>query len=93
MTLHNVWPSAGLIYYVYNFGGSFPLTELCQVQNSLCVQVLHSPVLASLLHGTGALGISQTAACYKEWNYGTFATHRFQQKAPPIFCGQPSRWA
>jgi len=35
-------------------------TEFCQVQNSLYVQVLHSPILATLLHGTLAAGISQT---------------------------------
>jgi len=33
------------------------------------------------------------AAWYKEWNYGTFAPHHFQQRAPPIFQGRPSRWA
>jgi len=30
------------------------------VQNSLCVQVLRSPMLAALLHGTPAAGVSQT---------------------------------
>jgi len=41
--------------------GSFcPLTEFCHVQTSLCVQVLHYPILAALLHGTPAAGISQT---------------------------------
>jgi len=60
-TLHDVWPSAGLVYYIYIFGGSCPLTKFCQVQNTLCVQVLRSPVLAALLHGTRALGVnSQT---------------------------------
>jgi len=34
--------------------------EFCQVQDSLCIQVFHSAVLAVLLHGTGAVGISQT---------------------------------
>jgi len=47
-------------YTVYIFGGSCPLTEFCQVQNSLCVQVLRPPVLAALLHGTGAVAISHT---------------------------------
>jgi len=36
------------------------LTEFCHVQNSLCVQVLHSSILAALLHGTRAVGVSQT---------------------------------
>jgi len=30
------------------------------VQNSLCVQVLRSSILAALLHGTRAVGVSQT---------------------------------
>jgi len=48
-------------YTMYRFfGGSCPLTEFCQVQNSLCVQVLRSPILAALLHGTPAVGVSQT---------------------------------
>jgi len=29
----------------------------------------------------------------KEWNYGTVAPSHFQQMAPPIFRGRPSRWA
>ena len=59
-TLHDVWPSAGLVHYIYISRGSCTITEFCQVQNSLCVQVLRSPVLSALLHGTGALGVSQT---------------------------------
>jgi len=39
-TLHGVWPSHGLVHYIYIFQSSCPLAELCQVQNSLCVQVL-----------------------------------------------------
>jgi len=61
-TLHDVWPSPGLVHCIYIFGGSCPLTEFCEVQNSLCVQVqvLCSPMLAVLLHSTRAVGISQT---------------------------------
>jgi len=59
-SLHDVWSSAGIVYYIYIFGASFPRTEFCQVQNSLCIQLLRSPVLAALLHGTGAVGVSQT---------------------------------
>ena len=50
-SLHNVWSSPGLVHYIYIFGDCCPLMEFCQVQNSLCVQVLHSPILAVLLHG------------------------------------------
>jgi len=48
-------------YTLYiHFWGLMPLTEFCQVQYSLCVQVLRSPILAALLHGTRAVGVSQT---------------------------------
>jgi len=43
-----------------HFWGLLPLTEFCLVQNSLCVQVLRSIILAVLLHGTPATGVSQT---------------------------------
>jgi len=60
-SLHDVWPPPGLVvHYIYIFGGSSPLTEFYQVQSSLCVQVLRSPILAALLHGTRAVGVSQT---------------------------------
>jgi len=59
-TLYDVWPSPGLVHYIYIFGGCCPLTEFCHVQNSLCIQMLHSPILAALLHGTRAVGVSQT---------------------------------
>jgi len=55
-TLHDVWPSPGLVHYI--FWGPCPRTEFCHVQNSLCVQVLRSPILAALLHGTRAVGVS-----------------------------------
>jgi len=59
--LHDVWPSPGLVHYIglYIFGSSCPLTELYQVQNALCVQVLRSPILAALLHGTRIVGLNQ----------------------------------
>jgi len=41
--------------YIYILGGSCPLMEFCQVQNSLCGQVSRSPVLAAIMHGTGTL--------------------------------------
>jgi len=79
-TLHNVWPSPRLVHFVYIFGGSCPLAEVCQVQNSLCIQVLPSPILAALLHGTPAAGISQTL------RRGTRnGITELSQRAPPIF--------
>jgi len=67
-TLHNVWPSFGLLHYC-------PLTEFCPMQNSLYIQVLCSPILAALLHRArhSSSGCQPNfAASYKEWNYGTF---------------------
>ena len=55
-TLHGVSPSPELVRYLYTSGGCCPLTEFYQVQNSLYVQVLRSPILAALLHGTPAAG-------------------------------------
>ena len=70
----------------YIFGGSCPLTEFCPVQNSLYVQVLRSPILAALLHGTPAAGVSQTLRC------GTRnGITELSQRAPPISAGQPLR--
>jgi len=62
-TLHDVWPCPGLIHYIYTIEGSWLLTEFCQVQHnqhSFCVQVLRSPILAALLHGTRVVYVSQT---------------------------------
>jgi len=60
-TLHDVWPSPRLLHYIYTFGGGFlPRNGICQMQHSLCVQVLRSPILAALLHGTLVVGVSQT---------------------------------
>jgi len=38
-TLHYVWPSPGLVHYIYTFGISCFLTEFCHVQNSLYVHL------------------------------------------------------
>jgi len=56
-TLHDVWWSPGLVHYIH-FGGCCPLMEFCQMQNSLCVQVLRYLILAALLHCTRAVGVS-----------------------------------
>jgi len=54
--------------------------EFCPVQNSLCVQVLRSSILAALLRGTGAVGVRQTLRL-GTWNGIT----ELSQMAPPIF--------
>jgi len=75
-TLHDVWPSPGLVHYIYVFGGSCLLTEFFHVQKSLCVQVLRSPIWAALLHGMWAAAVSQTL-----WR----GMMELPQRAPPIF--------
>jgi len=59
-SLHDVWPSPGLVHYVNIFGVSCPVMEFFQVQNH-CVQVFSSPILAALLYGTRVVGVSQTS--------------------------------
>jgi len=67
-------------YTIYIFRGCCPLREFCQVRNSLCVQVLHFPILAALLHGTRAVGVSQTL------RHGTRnAIKELFYRASPIF--------
>jgi len=68
-TLHDVWPCLGLVHYIYNFGGSCPVTEFYPVQNSLYIQVLHSHITA---RPSSSGRQPNFAASYKEWNYGTF---------------------
>ena len=71
---------AGAVYI--HFWGTCPLTEFCQAQSSLCAQVLRSPILAVLLLGTRAVGISQTLRC------GTRnGITKLSQTAPPIWQG------
>ena len=83
--LHDVWPSPELVHYIYTFGGSCPLTKFCRVQNSLCLQakacvLLYWALLAALLHGTPAAGVSQTS------RRGTRnGITELSQRAPPMF--------
>jgi len=48
-----------------------PWSNFYHVQNSLCVQILRSPILAALLHGTPAAGSAKLCGV--------------EQRAPPIF--------
>jgi len=87
-TLHDFWPSPGLVHYIYIFGGSCPLTEFFHVQNSLCVQVLHSPILAALLHGTPAAGSAKLCGVVQGTELRNFCRGRHLYLA-----GRPWRWA
>jgi len=65
--LHGVWPSPGLVHYIYIFRGSCPLTEFCLVQNKLSY-------IGSVTARHSSSGRQPNfAAWYNEWNYGTFA--------------------
>jgi len=67
------------ILYIY-FWCSCPVMEFCQVQNSLSVQALPSPILTALLHGTPAEGVSRT------FRHGTKnGITELLQRVPPIF--------
>jgi len=79
-TLYDVWPSPGLVHYIHIFRGSYPVTEFCHEQNSLCVQVLCFPILAALLRGTRAVGISESLR--RRTRNGIT---KLSQRAPPIF--------
>jgi len=79
-TLHDVWPSPARLHYVYIFGGCCPVTEFCQVQNSLCVlQVLRSPI------GSVAARHSSSG---REPKFAALSRGRHVYSA-----GRPSRWA
>jgi len=67
-------------YTIYIFGGSCPLTEFCQVQNSLYVQVLRSLIFATLLHNIPAAFVSQTLRCATRNR-----VKELSQRAPPVF--------
>ena len=41
-TLHDVWPSPGLVHYVYNFRGSCLVTEICHVQKKFTLCPSHA---------------------------------------------------
>ena len=58
-TLQDVWLSPGLVHHIFVFGGCCPLTDFCQLQNSLYIQVLCSAILPALLHGTRAAIVSR----------------------------------
>jgi len=54
--------------------------EFCLVQYSLYVQLLRSPILALILHGTPAAGVCQTL-----WRGTRNGITELSQRAPPIF--------
>ena len=79
-TLHDVWPSPALLHCIYIFGGCCCVTEICQVQNSVCVlQVLRSPI---------GIVTAPHSSSRREPNFAALSTGRHLYSA-----GRPSRWA
>jgi len=81
-TLHDVWPSPALVHCICILGALDPNRILPGAKFTLraTVQVLRSPILTALLHGTPAAGVSQTL------RRGTRnGVTELSQRAPPIF--------
>jgi len=70
-----------------HFWRLLPLMEFCPMQNSLYVQVLRSPILAALLHGTPAAGVSQTLQCGTRNGITNFYRGRHLHSAGAITLG------
>jgi len=81
-TLHDVWPSPGLLHYMH-FRGLLPPDGISPGANSLCVQVLRSSILAALLHGTPA----KLCCVVQGMELRKFCRGRHVYSA-----GRPSRW-
>ena len=87
-TLHDLWPSPGLVHYIYIFGGSCPWQKFatCKLHLASKSCVLLGPILAALLHGTPAAGLSQTLRrCTRAYRSDvsrtiTFPDRRFPDK-------------
>jgi len=92
-TLHDIWPSPGLVHYIYIFGGSCPLTEFCQVENSLYVQVLRSPTLAALLYCTALEQTASAKICQLSPMLQRMELRNFRRGRHLYSAGRPSRWA
>jgi len=65
-----------------------PPDRIRHVQCSLCVQVLRSPILAALLHGTPASGSAKLCGVIQGMELRNFRRRRHLYSA-----GRPSRWA
>jgi len=92
-TLCDVWPSPGIVHYI--FGGSRPIKDriLPCAKFTLCPSLAFSYIGSVTARYSSSRGQPNFAAWDNEGNYGTFAARHFQQRPPPIFRGRPSRWA
>jgi len=75
-TLHDVWPSPGLVHYIYIFGGSslIALNEFFPRAKFTLPPSLAFSYIGSVTARHSSSGRQPNfAAWYKEWNYVTFA--------------------
>jgi len=84
-TLHDVWPSPGLLHYIYIFGGSCPLTEFCKIHFTS-----KSCVLLYWQHYCTALQQPNYAAWYTVQG---MELHNFRTGHHLYSAGRLSRWA
>jgi len=71
-TLHDLWPSPGLVRYIYTFGGFCP-TEFGTCKITLRPSLAFSYIGSVTARHSSSGRQPHFAAWYKEWNYGTFA--------------------
>ena len=80
--------SWGGALYIH-FRGPLPLTEFCQVQSSLYVQVLRSHILAALLHSTP---LQQQASAKLCGVVHGMESRNFHRGRHLYLAGRPSGW-
>ena len=88
-TLHDVWPSPELVWYIYTFGGSCPDGILPGAKFTLRPSLAFS-YIGSVTARHSSSGVSQTL------RRGTSnGITELSQRAPPVFgwMAWPSRWA
>jgi len=73
-TLHDVWPSPGLVHYIYIFWGFWSGTEFFLRAKFTLRPSLAFSYIGSVTSRHSSSGPQRHfSASYKEWNYGTFA--------------------
>ena len=91
-TLHYVWPSPGLVRYIYTFGISCPLTEFCHVQNSICVHLCTIAQVSGAI--SSQLRVSRLGSVTaRHSSSGRSQTAAFNRGRHLYSLGRPSRWA
>ena len=85
-SLHDIWPSPGLVHYIHFWGRMTPSGILPGAKSTLHPS-LDCPILAVLLKSTFSGHQPNFAMWYKEWNYGTFTD------SATYMAGRPSCWA